>query len=81
MMLMLCLLSTINTQYLEVTPIQAKNGYLIFQTETIDLPINHEYHYLSITLLKQRILMKNLLSSASLLTHFAMPALTPKNRS
>jgi len=61
---MLFLVSTINTQYLEVTPIQVKNGYLIFQTGLIDLPISHEYHYLSINLTKTENTYEELIKQA-----------------
>lgn len=41
-----------NGQSLEVNLIQSKNGYLIFTTGTINLPINYEYHYLTVNLTK-----------------------------
>jgi len=34
---------------IEVNPISAKNGYLIFQTGTMEIPTSYEYQYLSIT--------------------------------
>jgi hypothetical protein len=61
---MIYLLTTVNAQNLEVTPIQAKNGYLIFQTGSIDLPINYEYHYLSVNLTKTEIIYEELIKQA-----------------
>lgn len=48
----ICLISSAHTQSQEVNPIYAKNGYLIFQTGSIDLPVNYEYHYLSVNITK-----------------------------
>jgi len=53
-----------NGQSLEVNPIQSKNGYLIFKTGTINLPINYEYHYLAVNLTKIENTFNNLMKQA-----------------
>lgn len=47
-----------------MNPIQAKNGYLIFKTGSINIPINYEYHYLSVNLTKTEQTFANLIKQA-----------------
>lgn len=49
---------------IEVNPINAKNGYLIFQTGNTEIPVNYEYHCLSINITKTMLVFENLLEEA-----------------
>lgn len=62
----ICLISSAHTQSVEVNPIYAKNGYLIFQTGSIDIPVNYEYHYLSINITKTENTYAELIKQAKL---------------
>lgn len=41
------------SQSMEINPVQSKNGHLIFKTGSLDLPINYEYHCLTVNHLNQ----------------------------
>lgn len=56
-------------QNIDINPIQAKNGYLIFQTGNIDLPTNYEYHCLTVNLTKTEQTYKNLMEQTREFEH------------
>jgi len=62
--LLLCSTRFAQGQSLEVNPIQAKNGYLIFNTGSISLPTNYEYHYLFVNITKTKQTYNNLIKQS-----------------
>jgi len=64
MFLIILLIQQANGQSFEINPIQSKNGYLIFTTGTKNLPINYEYHYLTVNLTKMEDSYNNLIKQA-----------------
>jgi len=52
-------------QSIEINPIKAQNGYVVFKTGSIEIPSNYEYHYLSVNITKTEQTFKSLLKEAS----------------
>jgi len=50
-----------NNQFIEINPIKSYNGYLLFMTDTINIPDSFEYHYLTINITKTDESYKNLI--------------------
>lgn len=61
----LSLIITVKCNNIEVNPINAKNGYLIFQTGTMEIPTSYEYHYLSINITKTMLMFEDIVSEAN----------------
>jgi len=53
-----------NNQLIEINPIKSYNGYLLFMTDTINIPDSFEYHCVTINITKTEETYKNLLSQA-----------------
>jgi len=53
-----------NNEFIETNPIKSYNGYLLFMTDTINIPDSFEYHCLTINITKTEETCKNLLSPA-----------------
>jgi len=51
-------------QSIEINPIKAQNGYLVFKTGSIEIPTNYEYHYLSVNITKTEQTFEELLKEA-----------------
>jgi len=51
-------------QSIEINPIKAQNGYLVFKTGSIEIPTYYEYHYLSINITKPEQTFEDLLKEA-----------------
>jgi len=53
-----------NNQVIEINPIKSYNDYLLFMTDTINIPDSCKYHCLTINITKTEETYKNLLSQA-----------------
>jgi len=53
-----------NNEFIETNPIKSYNGYLLFMTDTINIPDSFEYHCLIINITKTEETCKNLLAPA-----------------
>jgi len=49
---------------IEINPIKAQNGYLVFKTGSTEIPTNYEYHYLSVNITKTEQTFQDLLKEA-----------------
>jgi len=61
----LSLITMVKCNNIEVNPISAKNGYLIFQTGTMEIPTSYEYHYLSINITKTMLMFEDKVNEAN----------------
>jgi len=50
---------------IEVNPISAKDGYLIFQTGTMEISTSYEYHYLGVNITKTMLMFENIVTEAN----------------